>query len=391
MGLLNRHILPWRLLLCGMACAALIASCTTFRVDRPLTVAQDDWPMLGRTPGHRNETQAAMLSLPLRPVWTYAVPAGIGAQPLVRDSVVFLVTVQGDVHALRITDGGGIGVLSVKSPVTATPVLTDSILIVAAAMVPGGITAWDMHTGDRLWRSPPAVSDAALNLSAGRLFAALADGSLRCFDAGDGRERWSMRIAPEEGHRTLRSAPAVDTACVFLAADDGSVYAFRIPDGSIAWSRDVGGGILAAPLLVEGALVVATLRGTVLALEASTGVPRWSVETSAPVYAAPATNGRWVFVGSSDGRVAAYDAATGALHWCATLPSPVGSAPLVVDSILVVGLLDRSVRALSVGDGSEVWHTSAEGRVRVPPVGWRGTLLVVTDDRTLTAYRGGKP
>ncbi|MGE3311714.1 MAG: PQQ-binding-like beta-propeller repeat protein [Limisphaerales bacterium] len=107
----------------------------------------------------------------------------------------------------------------------------------------------------------PVISGGAI------LCASSSDDHVRCFEATSGRLRW---IFPTDG--PVRYAPAVAGNLACFGSDDGSIYAVRLDDGSLAWrsrpgpeDRRIPGNerlISAWPvrsgLLVDGDVVFAT-------------------------------------------------------------------------------------------------------------------------------------
>jgi outer membrane protein assembly factor BamB len=372
----------------AMAGAFVLSGCAGFHLDRRLAASPDDWTMAGRTAARTHRAQGSQFLLPLHAIWSYHVPAGFAGEPLVEDSVVVLVTMQGEIHALDLGTGRRLGVLATKGAVTGTPVIVDSTLYVATAEPRATVSAWNLLTGGPRWKisSPPV--DGPMAVMSGRLIIPISGGSVRCVNATDGGEIWTVQLAGDNEHRTIRSAPAADTARAYVALDDGRLVALRLTDGSIAWDRMFEGGILASPLLLGRMIVVASLRGTVAAVDQETGKRWWTEEMHAPIHASLASDASRIFAGASDGLFAAYDIATGAAAWSIVLNSPPGAAPLVSDSLVIIGTLDRTVRVVSGTTGSELWRTTVDGRIRVSPVSWRGILLIASDDHTLTAYSG---
>jgi outer membrane protein assembly factor BamB len=72
-------------------------------------------------------------------------------------------------------------------------------------------------------------------------------GGVYALDPQTGKMLWSRSV-----DSAVDSAPAVVDGTVFVASDQGSVYAFRAGDGSLAWVYHAGGGamIYASPVVV---------------------------------------------------------------------------------------------------------------------------------------------
>jgi outer membrane protein assembly factor BamB len=91
-----------------------------------------------------------------------------------------------------------------------------------------GKPKWKKWLGDPLMSMP--------GIAEGRLLMAFPDSRgdrehyLACFDLKTGDEHWRKKIAGE-----IITAPTIDDRQVFLATLDGTLYAFHIQDGALAW------------------------------------------------------------------------------------------------------------------------------------------------------------
>jgi hypothetical protein len=107
----------------------------------------------------------------------------------------------------------------------------------------------------------PIQTSAALSPDGSTVYVETYRGLLHAFDTTTGTERIGFPYdPPTKGNQYLRNnAPVVDGAGnIYIAGTDKHVRALR-PDGSVIWDATVGGGVTAAPVLVDGGLVVASM------------------------------------------------------------------------------------------------------------------------------------
>ncbi len=151
------------------------------------------------------------------------------------------------------------------------------------------------------------------------------------------------------------------------------------------WLRALNEPVRASPLAVGGALYVATDQGNVYALDAATGDLRWKQRVGSSVRMTPALVHGTLFVGTygalgPPGAVPhgatfqALDAQTGAVRWRRSLPGLVRSEPVIIDGVVYEGLaggdpfsgcFDGRVIALDEKTGALLpmqWMTSPKHR-----------------------------
>lgn len=151
----------------------------------------------------------------------------------------------------------------------------------------------------------------------------------------------------------------------------GSVEAFDLATGELAWRTHTPAAVKTTPAVWEDVVVAAEVSGDVAGWDRRTGELVWRAPSSDPLrrfgWGAPAiANGR-VYVGDqSDLRC--LDATTGAVLWRRTDLSPhhnlvQHAAPLIIDDLLVMGFwpTPRSPIGLNALTGEPVWRSPEDG------------------------------
>ena len=366
---------------------ALVAGCAGLQIEQPFRPLPSDWTMYGGALSRSNQT-AAVLTLPLTEAWQYNSTAGIAATPLVRDSVIIVCTLNGEIQAVDFATGRRIGYSVLESSIAGTPALNGTNLFVPLSSSKESFVCYNLHDGRKTWiqkslgplESSPLVTDQAV-------FVTTLDGTLNRLNKEDGEEIWKFSTKSKEERKPIRSSPATDGARAFFGCDDGFFYAVSLQTGELAWKYQTEKSIFASPIVAGAWAVVGSLDGFVYALDCTTGALGWRVSTGAPVYGSASTDGTTIFIGSSNGTLFALDARDGSLRWKFEAKSGISSAPLVSGTTLFFGSLDRIVYALETSTGKELWKYTAAGRVRVSPVLWGNALLVTSEDKFITCLR----
>jgi len=239
---------------------------------------------------------------------------------------------------------------------------------------------WTFH-GRSLLEFPPAV---AYN----RLYVASNEGIVFAIDAKSGKGAWHY-----SSRRCVAASPAVWEHLVFetfLNAPpcntkrtnvDGLVVALDAKTGKIRWRRTIGPSE-SSPLVANGLVYVGDWRGFLYAFAARTGKRLWSYRTGAQVKGAVAVSGRRLYVGSYDGHVYALYARTGRLIWRASGQPRLGghgefySTPAAAYGRVYIGSTDGKVYSFGAASGKLRWSQSTGGYVYASPAVWRQQILI---------------
>lgn len=203
---------------------------------------------------------------------------------------------------------------------------------------PQGVTAFDANTGATAWSQDLGLgtNTPSLAVSAGRLFVATHDKTLRALDPMTGAEQWRTTIpdSTEPGTRPMdmlasTTSPTVAGGVVYSVGNGGLLVAYAASDGHRLWTFQGAGELYRqTPLAADGVVVV---------------------------------------VAATDGKdtVQAVDAATGAVRWQRDGSNP-GGPIAIQDGVLYLGRTGsggRTLTAVNVADGKQLWTYEAAARV----------------------------
>lgn len=369
--------------------ATVATGCTTLRFPKVMSIGADDWSMEAGTLQRMNEVRDTIRT-PLRVLWEFDPKAGIRSAPLVRDSIVILGNMRGDLVLFDLVTGKPLGTRSYGLSVEATPALVAYLLFVPLSSEEG-IVAVDVKDGSVRWAGkmgPVASSPCIVNE---HLVVATLSGKVHCLDRYSGDEIWTFTPSGDR-LKPIRSSPAADGGMIFVGADDGRIFAMDAASGSERWTYKAAGSIFATPVVAGSLVVVPCLDSSVYALEKSTGSLRWRFNAGSVFYGPAAADNLNIYVGAGNGQLYCLEAATGRVVWTFSTSSVIDSAPLVTANAVIVGSLDRTLYVLDKASGAELWRFDAPGRLRVSAVFWRGYLIVTSENRVVSVLvpEGGK-
>jgi outer membrane protein assembly factor BamB len=234
----------------------------------------------------------------------------------------------------------------------------------AAAAAGGSRAAWVRKTGGPVSSIPAASQDGQF------LYIASDDGTVYAYDAATGRPADTFKVG-----RTV-SGVSVSGATVLAGAADGTVYAFAQGKGQ-SWTYLAGGAITAAPVEFTATVYVGCAasrgRGQLNSLSYDSGLDHgisayWRFPADGPIHGTPVHDNEAIYTATTAGTVYGLAVSTsdpaGNQLWSRRLGGAVQGGPTVHDSVLYVGCDDGYLYAIDTSDGSVNWRYQAGGPIR---------------------------
>lgn len=247
-----------------------------------------------------------------------------------------------------------------------------------------GVTAFDVGTGNVIWRSVVKTnpSPAAENIVGrnGRLFLAEAVEVLS-LDAATGAILW--RFTPDA--QAAEAESAVDDVAMYVGTRTHKVYALDVRTGTPLWTTDIG-PTWSYPGFIKGISVSGDTvyaggtqylnqfggisAGVIAALDRRDGHVLWLYQGPGngqySVNSAPTVTDRLLVASDLGGAFFAVDRATGQEVW--RVNSPPGffgphAAPVVVGSQVYVGSNDQLVYSADLATGAVAWKTDTRASI----------------------------
>lgn len=247
-----------------------------------------------------------------------------------------------------------------------TPTVANGTVFIGA--YDGALYAFDLATGDQLWRtvlggsigSSPAYHDGRIYVS---VETAEPSGIMSVVDASDGELIWEDTRLTNHPHSSV--ALSVEDDRMVVGANDGLLYAWELSTYQPTWIFRTTGAIKAPITVWDGAAFFGSWDHNVYRVDLTDGDEMWRFETGADIMSGAAvdpTTGT-VYIGSHDDHLYALDAETGEERWSTDLGGWVISSPVVAGDTVLVGSYDEHLYALDKTTGEIAWTTEAGGRV----------------------------
>lgn len=383
-------------------------------VSLPPAAANEGWPQAGGHPGHAMGHPA--LAAAPREAWRRSVGAGssstrrLTAPPVVSQGRVYAMDADHEVAAFDEASGRELWRIDLRPETESGDALGGGLGFGEGSLFAttgfGEVVALDPASGTVRWRARAGVPlRAAPTVANGRVYVVSVDNQAFAFDLS-GNRLWSHTGILETAGLLGAAAPAADGSVVVVPYSSGELFALRAENGIVAWSdslaaiRRVGAlsglaDIRGMPVIDRGLVVAVSHSGRMAAIDQRSGIRVWEREIGGTNM--PWVAGDYVFVLSNEGEVVAMTRDEGRIRWVASLPrweDPedreeliLWSGPILAGNRLWLVNNRRELVALSPRDGSVVSTQPLPSGALMAPIVANGTLYVLGDNGTLTAFR----
>lgn len=337
------------------------------------------------------------------------------SSPVIYRQMVFAQDVNGTVSAFSLVDGSKLWKQKLKpnskfeneNGLNGAGLAVDGNGVYAAAGF-GSIFALDAKSGDVLWRNDlNAPLRTAPTICSDKLLVQTLDNRLLALSTKNGEEVWKYNISAEDTVLAGSSAPACSPEKNFAVAgfSNGDIQAFNADIGYPAWTvalidssqsnlSTAINSIKASPV-IDGDTVYAIGHNDLLAaINYRTGEIIWKQQiggTNMPWIA-----GNYLFVLSNNHELLALNKLNGNILWSASLLNDYDldersdiylSGPIMANNQLLITSSDGTVYAVSPLNGKILNQISFKSSIPTAPIAADKTVVFVTDDAELIAYK----
>lgn len=164
-----------------------------------------------------------------------------------------------------------------------------------------------LKTGGDIWGTPL--------LSNGRLYVSSLDGKLYAINATTGEEAWRF-----DADRGLATSPVLAGNLILVAGFDNTLYALNTQDGSEAWRYKARNWVWTRPLVEGNRVYIGDFNGFFYAIDLSNGREVWNLQLAkSPIVAAPVFVNGTLVVAAEDGHLFGIDSGSQTQKWQANL------------------------------------------------------------------------
>ncbi len=389
----------------------------TRAISLPTAQRIGDWGQRGMNTRNRLP-HAALSSAPVE-LWVADIGAGnsrrqrIATDPVAADGRVFTMDADAGLVATSVDTGAALWSVNLTPDFDRGGGISGGGLAVSGGTVYattnyGELIALDAASGQLRWRQRLGSGLGAPTVTGSTIYVMADDSQAWSVDADDGRLRWQIPAAEASSVLSGGAAPAIGDRFVILPFATGELQAVFPQSGVRFWGTHVAGGrtgaayasindITSDPVVVGNTIYAGNQSGRVVAIDAHTGERRWQARDGA--YSPVMPVGDSLFFVSDRNELIRIDAGTGARIWGVELPFYERErqrrrkavfthyGPILAGGRLVIASGDGQIRMFAPESGEQVGSLEIRGGAAAHPIVVNDTLLVVSEDGRLHAYR----
>lgn len=332
--------------------------------------------------------------------------------PVAANGRVFLVDIEGDVHAVSLANGSTIWSTEFRNEDERSDVgfgggVAYSKGVLYATSGYGFLAAFDANTGAELWRFNASVPfRGAPTVDGGRVFAVTHDNQMLAINAQDGTRIWDQVGIAENAGMLGAATPAYDNGTVVIALSSGELIALLGSNGRILWQDTLSSSrrltplatladIDGNPVIDRGKVYALSHAGSMVAIDMRSGERSWEADIAG--VNTPWIAGNFAFLTTIDGQVVCVTLGDGRVRWVSQLQRFLDqdkrrdlikwNGPVLAGNRLLVTSSHGYALSLSPYTGEVLSGIELPAGSSTPPIVVGGTLILLTDEGELVAYR----
>jgi outer membrane protein assembly factor BamB len=332
------------------------------------------------------------------------------ARPVAADGKVFALNDDSDLKAFDLTDGSTLWSQDLRPADADEQIFGGGVAYdngaVFATTGYGEVLALNTADGAVLWRTAVRnILRAAPLVDGGRVYAMAVNGELYALDASTGAVLWSHNGIAGVSALLGGATPVITGDVVLAAYSSGEVYAIRAQNGKTLWNQSLTStrrgsslalnDIKASPVAAGDRVYAISYGGRMAAIDGRTGNPVWDADVGGLF--APVVTDDAVFVLADGSALATLERSTGrairitqlrrwldeedekgAITW---------AGPVLGEGVLWLVNNAEELVGIDAVTGEQVFTDSLPDAANIAPIIADKTLLILTADGALVAYR----
>jgi outer membrane protein assembly factor BamB len=321
------------------------------------------------------------IQIPDKLLWRLGTKGHLKSSPVIGKGILFIGSLDKKILFVDALSGKNLKSRKTSSSISSSPGVRDTILYFACDKGDETFLAFNLLTGDLLWKKKLGDISSSPQIYQDKIFIGSNSGLLSAFNRASGEKIWEFKTED-----AVISTPACDRKIVYFASGDDNLYALDKDNGEVKWKFKADGSIYSSPAINYDKVFFGSVDGYIYALKIEDGSLIWKFKTDGDIYSSPAVTESLVYIGSNDYFMYAVDQATGQLRWKFETGGAIHSSPIAVGDKLFFGSYDGSFYVLDRFSGKLLWNYQTKGMISSSPAYYDGKIYIASEDGHLYCF-----
>lgn len=356
---------------------ALIYGCSGVNISQRIEPGPNDWIMAGGGVMQQNVAYN-VVNPPLYLKWTYDCDAGFGYITMTAaDAVVFVNTLQGEMHSIDVESGGKIGHLSfLGKDASTSPVIDGNNIIVAYAGDNNySLASYNLILSEITWRVNLGYIQASPLMYENFIYVGTLNGKFYKIDKKDGKTIWETNA-----NSPIHSTPSISNNRAVFGTDDGYIHCIDLANGSNLWKVKTGASVVSAPMIKDNLVYTGSYDSNYYCINLDSGRIKWKENIKTKIASGSSLyNNSAVIFGGIDGNLYSIEASSGKVNWVFPTKGVITSTPLTSGNNIYFTSFDWHAYCINGKDGKMLWSYEIDGKGKTSPIIWKNYLFIAAD------------
>ncbi len=382
-------------------------------INLPDAWNNDLWPQYS---GFPNRAMGQLTLAPkLKKRWTAYIGSNnvdfnpLTIQPIVAENLVFTLDNRSHLSAFDLKEGDKKWEFAINPPEEKKETLGGGLAYSSGKLYATNgykqLLCINPADGKLLWRKEiPYPAKSAPTVSDGRIYVVTLNNNLMVFSEESGEILWTYSGIEPKATLLGAASPSVNTSIVVLPMSSGELIGLRPENGQVVWQDNLSASnrtdtmfsiadVRAQPIIDQGLVYASSFSGRMVAIDEITGQRVWqhNIGTSETPWSA----GDALFMIDNNQKLMAINRMSGKIYWIKDIqPQKKDSddiqtwkGPVFAGGRLIIASTTGKVIEINPQNGELINKFKIDGGAVLQPVVANGTLIILTEDGELIAYR----
>ncbi|MFA5404366.1 MAG: PQQ-binding-like beta-propeller repeat protein [Ignavibacteria bacterium] len=364
----------------------LFYSCSSISLREGLNINEKfDWLQIGRNERKNNISDSDfILKPPFEELWKFNADAAFERNSLsLCDGVLFASCLNGDIFAIDVKNGSGIGKVNTKNKSSNTTplIMKDIITVTFGSGQKNYIAGYDFITGEYKWKKLTGETLNSPISKDSKIFYSSTKGNIYKIDDESGRNIWIYK-----NKFPFQSSPAICNGILLNGDIKGNLLAVDVSGGNLKWNYKTEGGIYSDVSIYRNKIFFGSDDKFYYCLDTN-GTVIWKKNLDTKFLSSSTFYLDNVLCTGINGKIFSLNINTGEVVWEFETKGTITASPVLNGDKVYIGSFDRYFYCLDANKGDVIWKYEFDERIRTSAVIWKKYLLIACDDKSIYCFK----